>query len=427
MKLVFKGIKWLLGCGALFISLLLLFVFLALENAPSLPLSPKISFEESRQIKEMLLTSKHKLLVKHEDILFSQNNVKSIGKITNQAIGLILTQSDLRYDSIIFNASIPLAKTSFFINIHTKLINNKNKNGLVISSLKIGDLSLPANALLPAAEFILSKYLNIEYFQIFDQAMKSGQIEQQKLVIFAENLNQLNTSAKEMIKTTNISISAVDLKKINKIQKIINNTTSKFPKNKNIPLAKIASTVMKKTLPLINQNEQQWGKAYLWAMAINFANPSFRRLIGAKNLQTISPETSSLVTIKNRNDLVLHFFYSAILEQLTNGETSFAIGELKELKDAENGGSGFSFADLTADRAGIVFSHKISSQQTSWQTMLRLTQLKGESDFFPSIQTLKESISATDFLQNYQGKNSLKYQKELEHIDNEIQKLPLFK
>ena len=61
----------------------------------------------------------------------------------------------------------------------------------------------------------------------------------------------------------------------------------------------------------------------------------------------------AITTLSGRGDLSLHFLYSVILEQVGKENIGLSIGELKELLDSNEGGSGFSFADLAADKAGI--------------------------------------------------------------------------
>ncbi|MGV2436495.1 MAG UNVERIFIED_CONTAM: hypothetical protein LVT10_17695 [Anaerolineae bacterium] len=56
-----------------------------------------------------------------------------------------------------------------------------------------------------------------------------------------------------------------------------------------------------------------------------------------------------------RTDLAKHFMGAAALSVSTNRLFANALGEVKELRDAQTGGSGFSFVDLAADKAGSPF------------------------------------------------------------------------
>ena len=72
---------------------------------------------------------------------------------------------------------------------------------------------------------------------------------------------------------------------------------------------------------------------------------------GAKDWPRASPHT---VTLKGRTDSPQHFTVSAALAAHAGGPLSDAIGLYREVDDSRRG-SGFSFADIAADRAGTVF------------------------------------------------------------------------
>lgn len=59
------------------------------------------------------------------------------------------------------------------------------------------------------------------------------------------------------------------------------------------------------------------------------------------------------LTLGGRVDLAKHWTLSAALGATLGGDVTRAMGEWKELSDSNRGGSGFSFVDLTADRAGL--------------------------------------------------------------------------
>jgi hypothetical protein len=64
------------------------------------------------------------------------------------------------------------------------------------------------------------------------------------------------------------------------------------------------------------------------------------------------PSITRHIMLGGRQDLRLHFIVSLGIKVIADSGISFAAGEFKELLDALSGGSGFSFADLAADRAG---------------------------------------------------------------------------
>ena len=71
------------------------------------------------------------------------------------------------------------------------------------------------------------------------------------------------------------------------------------------------------------------------------------------------------ITLRGRNDLARHFWVSAALSVLSDESRSMTVGITKEMMDATPGGSGFSFVDLTADRAGTLFAVAATSNAES--------------------------------------------------------------
>lgn len=167
-------------------------------------------------------------------------------------------------------------------------------------------------------------------------------------------------------------------------------------------------------------------RSALWALAIVFGTEQFAAL---SDMSILKKSTGTITTTLNgRGDLSLHFLYSAVLEQLGKENIGLNIGELKELLDSNEGGSGFSFADLAADKAGIAFSKFVTSNANAakWAQDLLAAQSK-EQLFLPFTHDLPEGFNGNEFdeIIGYVGSNVYK---ELEsRINNRINSLPLYK
>ena len=126
-------------------------------------------------------------------------------------------------------------------------------------------------------------------------------------------------------------------------------------------------------------------------------------------------------TLHGRADLAKHFFVSAYLTAALGPETAATLGEGKELLDAL-GGSGFSFADTAANRAGIVFARRVLDGS------LRLDVLAREvdpPDYMPPVTGLEEGLPFAEFQQKYGGKADKRYLARVREIDRRIAELPL--
>jgi hypothetical protein len=80
------------------------------------------------------------------------------------------------------------------------------------------------------------------------------------------------------------------------------------------------------------------------------------------------------------------------------------VGIMKELMDANPGGSGFSFVDLTADRAGNLFAARaILSADSARQLQLQIRDGLTGNDYCPDIANLPEGIPRDQFQEEYGG------------------------
>lgn len=166
----------------------------------------------------------------------------------------------------------------------------------------------------------------------------------------------------------------------------------------------------------------------LLALAIFLGDYRFEKLAGI----TLDPAIrgrmphSRQVRLAGREDLRLHFVISAGLKLLTDMGVSSVIGELKELLDAGQGGSGFSFVDLAADRSGIRFAELATASAESARRLQSLVaEHPSEAAFFPNIADLPENITRASFERQYRGVDSRRYQELVRELDRRIALCPI--
>ena len=128
-------------------------------------------------------------------------------------------------------------------------------------------------------------------------------------------------------------------------------------------------------------------------------------------------------TMHRRHDLALHFAISCALAIHLGPLGAEQAGIAKEISDA-HGESGFSFADLSADMAGISFAAKVSDGSVPLETLARSFNIR---DFVPDSKDLKEGISWEDFTSDYGSFKDYRYQKVCTEIRQRIQSLPGYK
>lgn len=127
-----------------------------------------------------------------------------------------------------------------------------------------------------------------------------------------------------------------------------------------------------------------------------------------------------------RDDLKRHFALSAGLYAVTtSGQAAFGVGELKELLDADAGGSGFSFDDMAADAAGVRFAEAfLAAPRSAWPQML--ARIITEDDVLPSLDGLPESLDGAAFRARYGDVDSPAYAEAVAEIGRRVSGLPLY-
>jgi hypothetical protein len=100
------------------------------------------------------------------------------------------------------------------------------------------------------------------------------------------------------------------------------------------------------------------------------------------------------------------------------------VGLWKELADARRGGSGFSFNDLAADRAGTRFGELAVRDAARLQQ--RIAAGIGDADLLPPVNDLPEHLPQAEFDARYGGVGGAGYQRLLAVIESRLDAMPMF-
>ncbi len=156
--------------------------------------------------------------------------------------------------------------------------------------------------------------------------------------------------------------------------------------------------------------------------------------VNGKGLEAIIPAarqwpkpTSHSVTLGGRGDFSQHFTISAALAATAGSPLSDVIGLYKEITDS-HGGSGFSFNDIAADRAGTRLGELATTSTNGAQKVQRqfATGLR-ESDIMPEVKDLPEFMQEIEFKRRYGSIGSPAYIKMTNEIERRIAALPLYR
>jgi hypothetical protein len=191
------------------------------------------------------------------------------------------------------------------------------------------------------------------------------------------------------------------------------------------------------------------GRALLAALGTCLDRSSFleenrgaRTLLGAIETPAERRERTAALagaSLRGRPDSLQHFVVSGALTGLLGKAPAWAAGIQKEVSDAaardRGEGSGFSFADLTADQAGIEFAGLVLGAATSKEGFLRFLEsreagFRGD-DFIPDIKRLSsrpdEGLGWKEWQSRFGSPADRRFLEKVEAIRAEVLACPGFR
>lgn len=132
----------------------------------------------------------------------------------------------------------------------------------------------------------------------------------------------------------------------------------------------------------------------------------------------------TVLTLRGREDMAQHYLGSALIAAWAGGQWAQVIGLSKEMRDARSG-SGFSFTDLLADRAGTCLGERIAAGHTEPAKLLA-GGLKVDA-LLPPLDGLAEFMPEAEFVRRFGGVGAPGYRAALADIDARIAALELYR
>jgi len=126
-------------------------------------------------------------------------------------------------------------------------------------------------------------------------------------------------------------------------------------------------------------------------------------------------------TVRGRRDWCQHFAVSCMLTALTGPAAAEGVGLLKECSDMRPGGSGFSFADLSADLAGVAFAVRVKQGRLSLD---KLATGFTVNDHVPDAAGISDGLTATEFRKQFGWFGDARYRAEVGRLRKRIAELP---
>jgi hypothetical protein len=155
--------------------------------------------------------------------------------------------------------------------------------------------------------------------------------------------------------------------------------------------------------------------------------------VNGTSLEQLVPELKSRrnltrhpVILSERDDFAKHFIVSAALAANAGTPLADAVGIYKEIADSR-GGSGFSFNDIAADRAGVRFGESAVNSAMAKPLQAKVGAGIIESDLMPATADLPEFMPETEFKRRFGGIDGVEYKKMMAEIERRVAALPLYR
>jgi len=359
----------------------------------------------------------------------SEDDLNSVLGFLGRGVPGFKGKTEFAEDRIEIKAAFRLPQNPIGEYVNVSVVLRPSGEGLGIVRWSIGRITLPGRTALFLLRFFLDMALGEKQGTILLSSVKAGVLRENERVLVLrlspklnpERLKRLKWSLKRFHGQVNPLGDPLGVRvyygRLLETSKIYENTRT-------VSLGRFIQPVFALALERSEKNEPAAeNHAAIMALAMFAGSCRFEDLIGQVRTDpmiTEKPYTKNIV-LEGRRDLRLHFIISAGLKLVSDSSISFTAGEFKELLDAGSGGSGFSFADLAADRAGVRFAEiATGSERGARSLQSALSGTSNEGAFFPCVADFPENIPQIDFERVYGGVDNPAYRLIVDRIDLRI-------
>lgn len=420
-----------------FVGLFFLFVVLLIDVSPTVSKNASVQVENAENVSTLIgqLRKSFRNRYQPQQIDISYSQAESLLGFTQRALPNVSSELKLQAlnAEIMVSYQLPSYLFSSYVNVSINVVQD---NHLHVESVTIGVIKIPGSWVLKWAEALANSYTNSEVASKAIQLVAKTEISPDQVII---SLNPLDPLLRELknIKTSGDG-NEMQLLRIKTAHYLRVLDSQPFPddlnlQNKDTSLSYYLHKVMLEAKALSAQDPQGnsnsatlENEAAIIALSIYAGHRRFSTLFGDLSFAVDPiPTVRHKPVLANRQDLSLHFIFSAAIKLLSEQGISVAVGEFKELMDRGKGGSGYSFIDLTADMAGANFAALAVDPRTAEKIQDIMSSEANEMLFFPSIEGFDEGMDKSKFRQKYTNIESEEYLKVIEEIEKRLGELPI--
>ncbi len=410
-------------------------ISLLIDSNPLVAPMKTIGPESAMQAKSLMKKTVKTVLNAHKPVYLSASaqELNSLMMLTSRAIPRFSGNVNVTPVALLGAVTFRLPDTPLGRYFNVLVIIVPSSAGLEVDSVKFGELSISGHIAQKLTAWFLDIVLGDQQGTKFINSIKSVVLKKERLIVKFDAGRDIKLRLENILQRLKGYRDQVallgDPEKIRHYYRFLTSLSITHPKSKEVSLEYYLSSLIaeayKQSAPGKAATENQ---AALLALAIYLGDTRFESFIGAVRTPGMKGyRVPHRVVLSGRTDLRLHFIFSAALKIMSIYNSSIAIGEFKELLDSDYTGSGFSFVDLAADRAGIRFAEMATGSEDKARHLQQIMKNAQEKDFFPDTDRLIEGLNKREFKTLYGDINSAEYKAVIRKIDRRLDLLPLYR
>jgi len=417
-------VRWLIRLITL--SLLLIPIGLVVLAAMCIESSPMV--EAEIRLSAANIDRAKRLLHEHDPRKLRTGEIKTV-RMSEEELNLVLNHLinrlgpggatlDMNEGWLSFAATLDLSKVvpGRYLNVATRIDTDAGKAR--IEQLKIGPVEFPRGIVAAVTTFVAEHIYRASGVHNAEEVIRAIAIQPQRLAVTYQWKEGIVDALRDRI------VSAGDRAKLDVYNRFLASEVDR--QGTRLSFASLIEAMFRLARERSADDEAvAENRAAIMVLAAYVSGSSLAALV-PEAAQWVKPRRVRM-RIHGRHDFVQHFTTSAALAVAAGGAMSNAIGLYKEIDDAD-GGSGFSFKDLTADKAGAQFGQAaVASGSSASRLQRRIGNGIDDAALVPEVGGLEENMSDAEFQRRYGGVGGAKYELVVQEIDNRIGRSPLYR
>jgi hypothetical protein len=413
MRFLFKVLRWLLALALLAVCAFALTVFL--DSRPLVPQDHALTVGERAWAEDWVRAAKPRGIKEGERLTLTlseaEANLLGTYLIDKLGKGRIAVRLDDGRARLTASLGLPWDPTGRFVNLDLRLAEGKPLPR--IERARLAGVPLPDGLVRSLADRLLRA---LNQSQVIQAVVLKPDLARLTYEWHRNTLEGLGSGL----------VSDAERARILHYQEILIRYGAHRPKGRPIPLPDLLSQLLFEACdqgdpPIQGHDAMAENRAAILALAAYVNRDTVRN---PSDRETHTPPIAfRQLTLRGRTDLAKHFATSAAFAAQGGDALSDLLGLFKEIKDA-NGGSGFSFADLAADRAGTRFGRLATGDRKGALAVQELARSGlAADDIMPPIDGLREGIEKAEFLADYRDTHSPAYRAVADRIERRIDRL----